>query len=266
MKKMISFFEKFNFSDFISHALSMLQVMIETPFFIKENKLWLGLFDHKWIAFFTIIISLLFSWYLLDDIQERFFWNEVVVATPADLVAEMGMATDLLEEQGTKAARSGGSKYLLLILLEVIIFYFCAKTLSILTKEKDTLKFKKFFNAEKRMIKLMAWNFAKGIVAQVFIYTALTIVGFNELTPIAMFLVYSYFIGYAFLDNYNEQFSFKLKESQQIIRQHLGAVFSLGLVVTLLMYIPLIGPLLAPIFGGVSASIYGHRYSIHEVE
>ncbi|MFT6707866.1 MAG: hypothetical protein ACJATF_002722 [Flavobacteriales bacterium] len=259
-------FKKFNFEDFLPQVFSMIQVMIETPFFIKENKLWNGFFEYKWIGMMMIMISVLFSWYLLGDLWGHLSWDNIEQLAPANTSTDMSAMPNVIDEGSKHTMFSGGTKYLLLILLEVIIFYFCIKTLSILTKEKSNPTFKEFYKAEIRMIKLMGWTFVKGIAVQVMISLALSLLGFKELTATAMFFVYAYFIGYAFLDNYNEQFSFKLKQSQTIIRQHLGAAFILGLVVTLLLYIPLVGPLLAPVFGGIAASIYGFRYSLETTE
>ncbi len=259
-------FKKFNFEDFLPQVFSMIQVMIETPFFIKENKLWNGFFEYKWIGMLMITISVLFSWYFLDDLMGYFSWSNIKDLAPANITTDMGEITNVVDHKSRRTLFSGGTKYLLLILLEVIIFYFCLKTLSILSKEKKNPTFKQFYKAEIRMVKIMGWNFGKGIAAQVMITFALSLIGFKELSSTAMFFVYAYFIGYAFLDNYNEQFSFKIKQSQTIIRQHLGAAFILGLVVTLLLYVPLVGPLLAPIFGGIAASIYGFRYSLETTE
>lgn len=266
---MRNLYKKFNFEDFLTQIFSMLQVMIETPSFVKENKLWNGFFEYKWIGMLMLFISVLFSWYLLEDLRDHSLsWFEL---RPADLAAvgknELGMEIPkVMSEEGRHTMFSGGTKYLLLILLEVIIFYFCVKTLAILSKKVTTPTFKQFYKAEIRMIILMGWNFGKGIAAQVIITIILSILGLKSLLGFFMFFVYSYFIGYAFLDNYNEQFGFKIRPSQAIIRQHLGAAFALGLCVTMLLYIPLIGPLLAPLFGGVSASIYGYRYGMEHTE
>ncbi|MFK7808402.1 MAG: EI24 domain-containing protein [Saprospiraceae bacterium] len=266
MKRLKKFFNKFNFEDFLPQLFSMLQVVIETPNFAKENKLWNGFFEHRWLGLMMLSISVLFSWYFIDDLWKHLIAFDLRGTFTNTFSTEMGLVSDMIDDEGKHTMLSGGTKYLLLILLEVIIFHFCIKTLSILTKKSDEVSFKKFYKAEIRMIKIMGWNFGKGIAAQVVISILLGFLDLDFLEPLLMFLVYTYFIGYAFLDNYNEQFEFKISKSQQIIRRHLGAAFALGLVVTLLLYIPLVGPLLAPIFGGVAATIYGVRYSMEDTE
>ena len=79
-----------------------------------------------------------------------------------------------------------------------------------------------------------------------------------------MFFIYSYFVGHAFLDNYNEQFNKSIKNSDSIIKQHIGASLALGIVISALLFIPLLGPLCAPILGAIAAAIYGERYKIED--
>ncbi len=161
-----------------------------------------------------------------------------------------------------KTVFSSGTKYLLFILLEVIIFHFAVRTLSILRGTKREISLNDFFKAEKRMIILMGINFIKGIVAYIVVTVALSIVGFNSYTPFVMFFVYAYFIGFGFLDNYNEQFGKTMNQSLVIVRQHVGASTAIGLLISGLLFIPFIGPLFSPIFGAIAATIYGERYKI----
>lgn len=167
-----------------------------------------------------------------------------------------------MKSESTRGALTSGTKYILIILLEIIIFYFSVKTLGILTDRPTKPTFSEFIRAEKRMIKIMFLCFLKGIGASIVVSILLGIIGLNVISPAVMFVVYGYFMGYAFIDNYNEQFDHHIKQSQEIIRQHFGAAVTIGVVVSLLIYIPLLGPLFGPIFGSVSAAIYGNRYKV----
>ena len=125
--------------------------------------------------------------------------------------------------------------------------------------------FNRFWRAEIRMIKVMIRSFIYGLIAQIMCSIVFSIIGFDNLTPVVMFLVYGYYMGVGFLDNYNEQHEISIVESDLIIRQHFGAAFILGLAVSILIIIPIVGPLFAPIFASVSATIYGHQFKIHTV-
>ncbi|MBT8189653.1 MAG: EI24 domain-containing protein [Bacteroidia bacterium] len=254
----------FNFQDFISQVISSIAVMKKVLPFIKENKLWQGFFESKWISLFSIVIGILFSYYLFKDVIQLFF----ISSDPPQDVLQASLGADLenvketVKREGKFALTSGGSKYLLIILLEIIIFHFAVKTLSILRNQNVKPGFTEFMNAEIRMIHVMIRNFVKGIIALVIINIILGIAGLGNYKAFMMFFVHAYFIGYAFLDNYNEQFSKSIPDSQLIIRQHVGASTAIGVIATALLYIPVIGPVLTPILGGIAATLYGHEYAL----
>lgn len=253
--------KKFNFHDIIPQLTSTVAVLRDTIPFIKKHKLWKGYFDYRWIALLSIVISVMFTVIAYKNLSANYF-------APLEPQIEMTLNQDVGETVGDvkseskRGAVTSGTKYILIILLEVIIFYFSVKTLGILSDRPRRPTFKEFVRAEKRMIKIMIINFIKGVIALAIVSAFLSIIGYRVLSPFIMFIVYSYFMGYAFLDNYNEQFDHTIKNSQAIIRQNIGGALGIGIVISLLIYIPLLGPLFGPIFGSVAAAIYGERYKI----
>lgn len=209
----------------------------------------------------SIAISLIFTYLVYQNLTANYFGG---LDTAVDLGMDPALRDEVvkLKSEGQRGAVTSGTKYLIVILLEVIVFHFSVKTLSILTDRQRRPSFKEFMAAEIRMIKIMIWNFIKGVIVSAVVAFILNIFGLGFATPIIMFFVYAYFMGYAFIDNYNEQFSFTIRKSQSIIRCHLGAALTIGVIVSVMIYIPLIGPLFAPIFGAVSAAIYGERFKI----
>lgn len=251
------------------HFINGIKAIIATPSFIKENKLWTGFFEYKWIMLITITISLLVSFFLFDDLFISESTNSLhaesteIINTEELNVNQDNYSTTTIEEvkdNSKKGAKSSGSKYLILVLLEVLIFHLSVRSLSVYTGESIKLKFLDFVKAEKRMIKLLFISWVKGIVAGIIISILLGIIGLGFLKSIIMFLVYSYFIGFAFFDNYNEQYNHNMKESLNIVRLHMGAAISIGIIITCILYVPLIGPFVAPIIGAVSAVIYGQNH------
>lgn len=257
-------FDTFNIQKIPLHAVNMLESIIETIPFIRKNKLWKGFFENKWVATVSIIVSVLFSYWLMSDM---FSTNDIDLSgiDAADLSEQGESIKKNIKEASQGEAISSGTRYLLLILLEVIIFHFSVKTLSILTTNTAYPKFKEFIAAEKRMIRLLIISFFKGLLASIILGIVLSIVGLNDLTSFMMFFVYSYFMGYAFIDNYNEQFDINIKDSLLKVRQHVGAATILGVVVTALMYFPIIGPFFAPLFGAVAGTLYSHKYQVQKV-
>ena len=253
--------KSFNFRDFITHFRACITVILETTPFIRKHKLWKGFFDHKWVTAVTIIIALIFTYVVYGNLKASFAPDLDEVAL-ASMSPELEGLIDDAKESGKRGAYTSGTKYMLLIILEVIIFHFSVKTLTILSNNGRVTQFKDFVNAEKRMIKIMVLNFGKGLIVNAVLYVAFSLIDFDFLTKYVMFFVYAYFIGYAFLDNYNEQFVKTIKNSQAIIRQHVGATTALGLLITILLYVPIVGPIIGPIFGSIAGAIYGERYKI----
>lgn len=255
-------FKTFTFSKSPLHAINMCKSIVAAGPFIKKHKLWSGFLDNKWVAIVSIIIAVLFSYWLLGDLTSYFYGP---IDLPDNLETDI-TAKEALTESSKGEAISSGTRYLLLILLEVIIFHFAVKTLSILLQNPKQPTFKEFINAERRMIKLLFISFWKGVAASIVLSIVLSIIGLGQLSSTIMFFVYSYFIGYAFIDNYNEQFGLSIKQSLVQVRQHVGAATLLGIVITGLMYLPFLGAFLAPIFGAVAASLYCHEYQVQKVE
>ncbi|WP_235298118.1 EI24 domain-containing protein [Portibacter marinus] len=251
----------FNFQYFLNHFLNAVRVVVETPKFIQTHKLWKGFFDYRWLTLMSILISLLFTYIVYENLTENYFplFPEEPMVDPESVKSEK--LSDLKDE-GRKGVVTSGTKYLLVILLEMVVYYFSFKTLFTLGAKSDSPSFKDFINAEKRMIRIMISNFVKGVIVNIVVSIVTGLLNIDFLNPFLMFFVYAYFMGYAFLDNYNEQYRMEIKESQVIIRKNVGAALAIGLIVSMLIYVPLIGPLLGPIFGAVAAAIYGHRYQI----
>ena len=68
------------------------------------------------------------------------------------------------------------------------------------------------------------------------------------------------FLGFAFLDNYLEQFHFTIKESAKCIQSHFGAAVIFGIFTSILLHIPILGPIAVPFICGIAATRYGHRF------
>ena len=61
------------------------------------------------------------------------------------------------------------------------------------------------------------------------------------------------------VDNYNEIYGMKIKQSFKYARQYAGVSFGIGVVIYVLMMIPILGAVLAPLLGAVTATITMHE-------
>lgn len=255
-----------NLSDFGPQCIRLLKILGESFHFFKTHKLWKGIFEHKWILLLTIILSTLFTFTLFSDLYDFIFSSQELEKVGLEL-GETGLEYDLEDSKSTSegakdTAIFGGSKFLMLILFEIVIFYFSVKTLEILNNEKYKTTFGMFLKAEFRMFKVLVRGFIFSLVALVVLEIAMYFIGANYLVPALMFFVHAYIIGLAFFDNCNEQQKLNIKESNICIRHHSGAATMLGVVASLGLLVPFVGALIVPVLGAITANIYGFRYNI----
>ncbi|MFT4535741.1 MAG: hypothetical protein ACI9P5_003111 [Saprospiraceae bacterium] len=254
-----------NTKDTISHASKCIGVMMSAYSFFMEHKLWKGFFRHKWIALATIGISILFSYWMICDVTTFF------TASPIDIpINDAGIIADQMSDESKRGnaqtAISGGSKYLLLIILEIVIFYFSVKTIEILSGEEQPISISSFWKAEIRMIKVLIRGLVQAFIIQILLSILFGIIGVpNGIKGFVIFFVYAFFVGHAFFDNYNELYKLSIKKSEITTKYHFGATLALGTVASVLLLIPIIGPIVTPIFAALTANLYGYQYKLNEV-
>lgn len=153
---------------------------------------------------------------------------------------------------------SGSLKFLLLIFMELVIFHFAVKTNNILKHQNKVPRFKDFSKAQMRIFKVMGRKWVYGLIMYTLVSIICAITNTTPLKHSIMFLIYGYYMGFAFLDNYLEQFKFTINESASCIQSHFGAALVFGLFTSVVMNVPVVGPLLVPFVCGIAATRYGH--------
>ena len=268
----------------IKEAIS---ILLSTPSFILKHELWKGFLEHKWVLIFSIVIASFFSYTLCKDIYHYFVppieesieidipiegldagistLESVIETSPEEAQTQLEEAKDKLigkKEELTEKHRplfSGSLKFLLLIFLEVLIFYFSVRTNNIIKGEKKALAFKDFVKAQKRMIMVMGRKWLYGLLMYILLSILCGLLDASRLVDPIMFFVYGYYLGFAFLDNYLEQYKFSLKNSSKCVQRHFGASAVFGVFASVLMNVPLLGPLVVPFICGIAATRYGHE-------
>jgi len=195
----------------------------------------------------------------LSEVQENLgnsFGNELSDEINQEVSTELEGAKEQIREHRT--VFSSSLKFLLLIFLEVLIFHFAVRTNNILKGKNTEAVFKDFTHAQVRMIKVMGLKWALGIAFYSIVSVVLGLAQIEFIKPVVMYLIYAYFIGFAFLDNYLEQFGYSIRESGECIQTHFGAATAFGVIAVVLMHIPFLGPLITPFICAIAATRYGH--------
>jgi hypothetical protein len=228
--------------------------------FIRKNRLWVGFWKYGWVAKALVFLAILLGLKFLKTVIN--WWNTSEMDDPVEAVASVGSLFQNVAFEGYEFLFVGGMKYIMLILLEVIIFHMCRGTLEILTGKTSDLSFNSFVKAQIRMIKVAMRSYVFEMVISVLISIAFGIFGVLDfLEPVLEFAVHSYFIGFIVFDNYSEQFGLSIKESVRFARGYVGVCLALGLTTNVLLLIPIAGAIIAPLIVAVTVTLVMYHIS-----
>ncbi len=239
---------------FVAQFIRTLRTHQRAFFFIREHRLWEGFWNYGWVSRFLVFVAMIMGLKFIS-----IFINWVNKASHSDATQMMSVASGMfneLYESTFKDLLSGNMHFVMLILLEVIIFHVTRRTLEQLFGDLPDPTLKDFIRAQVRM-------FVVGIVAVVLgkIVTALLgiplgMMGIWDMSkPVVSKIVEFYFLGFAVIDNYNEQFHLKIKESLKYSLHYMGVSLAVGIVLYVIMAIPIIGPIAGPILASVTATL-----------
>ena len=248
----------------IDNSLLYLQQFIQTlPIhregyeFLKTHKPWKSMTNYGWTARALLIFSVLLGIYFFKDV---YLAAKSVVEHPE--VFGAGVSSFLTDFSLDKFdwALHGTKKYLVLIVLELFTFHFIQRTLEIQVGRKPQYTFNAFLEAEKRMIKASIIAFVLETITRAIANVLIGIVGLSSiLEKPAGFIIQFYFLGFIIIDNYHECFGYPLKESRKRMVKVAGIATAVGFVTYFLMYIPLIGVVVATMLGAVTSTLAMQR-------
>lgn len=232
----------------------------ESVIFIRKNRLWEGFWKYGWVAKVLVVLAVLLGVKMLITVYD--WWKNSQLDDPVEAVASVGHLFQNVAFEGYDFLFVGGMKYVMLILLEVIIFHVVRGTMEVLTGKTSDLSFNSFFKAQIRMIKVGIQSYVMEVIFGIVIAIVLGIVGdFGFLKPVLKYTVHCYFIGFIIFDNYSEQFNLSIKESSNLAREYIGVCLALGLTTNILLFIPAIGAIVAPVIVAVTVTLVMYHSS-----
>jgi hypothetical protein len=242
-------------SDVAYHFVFSLVRLIEVPDFVRKHRLWRGLNEYSWVIKFLIIAALLLGLSFLSVIID--WWRSLNPEPEAyALISSVGNLFTRVFGEGYELFTAGFMKYVLLILLEVVVYHFMRRTLTVLVNKESGVSFNDFLEAQKRMIKVVFRSYVYETIATILIGIVFWIFGFvSFLEPVLVFFVQCYFLGFAIVDNYMEQFGMTIRESIDYSYQYMGVSLALGLALYLILLFPLVGTIAGPILVSVGAGL-----------
>ena len=228
---------------------------------IRDRQLWKGVEGYGWVTKVLLVAAVILGASFIGQVVN---WIQELsrVDSPISALSSFGNFAKNVALDGYSSFSSGLLKYVVLLLSEVLIYHFMQRSLQELVDKPVTTRFKAFFDAQIRMIKVTfrAWLMELVISIGVsIVFGFLGFIGFLE-APV-LFLVQCYFFGVVILDNFFEQFDMKIEVSMKQCQQYLGVAVAIGLVLYLLMLIPLVGVVAGTILVSVTAAIVMNQWS-----
>ncbi|MEM6964358.1 MAG: hypothetical protein AAF573_06305 [Bacteroidota bacterium] len=236
---------------FVRDFIQTVKTYREVFQFIIKNKLWKGFAEYSWVSNFMLLIGAIISLRFGGIIGN---WVDQTAVQGMSMASVSNLFVETFHE-GQELFMMSGFKYVILILLEVVIFHFARKTLEVLSREVAQATLKDFMAAQVRMFKVVIFSYAMETMFSIIAKMLLSTVGLDVLEVVAVFLIQSFFLGFAVVDNYNEIFEMSIKNSFKFTRQYAGVAIGVGVVIYVLMLVPVIGAVLAPLLGAVTATM-----------
>ncbi|MEM9919383.1 MAG: EI24 domain-containing protein [Bacteroidota bacterium] len=224
--------------------------------FIARHKLWKGLMRYGWVSKLVLFVGLIAGLKLFLILNH--WWNSATGDSIAHALQSLGSLFKEVAFEGYEFFFVGGFKYLILIIMEILLFHITRRTIEIKTGKSQDLTIDAFIKAEIRMIKTAISAFILESIGTVAIGVVLGVIGYDFLQPFFVLLLQCYFLGFVVIDNYNELYSMSIRESERVTREFFGVAIAIGLVTYLLLLLPIVGAVLAPFVGAVTATLTMH--------
>ncbi len=147
-------------------------------------------------------------------------------------------------------------KYLFLIVGSPIFTYLSEKTETIIQNKEFPFSFSQLLKDVARGIRLSFRNLLYQTVFMLIIAILAFIPVLGWLTPMIALLVECYYFGFSMMDYSFERKQWSMQQSIVYIGRHKGMAIGNGIVFYLLMFIPILGWILAPCYAVIAATIH----------
>ncbi len=240
----------------IDHLQLTLKKHVQAYAFIQKHKIWKGFWEYGWVARILMVLAILAG---LKFLQIYFQW--LGDAYDSDPLTALGSMGGMMWEAVTQEYNfffAGGMKYVIIIFMEIVIYHASRKTVKLLTGRDEEATFKNFMKAQVRMIKVSFQSWIMEIIFTTLIGIAFSFsifAFFSFLKPVLIFGVQCFFLGFAVMDNYNEQFDMTIKDSLKLSRRFFGVAIGTGLVLQIFFAIPAFGPIVGPFLAAVAVCL-----------
>lgn len=223
--------------------------------FFRKNRLWEGFLNYGWVNKILILLAILAGIKTLAIVFDSM--EKVDTSNAMALMSSIGNFTGSFFKNQWAFFTEGGVRYGILVLLEIFIFHVCHRAVDILMQDKlKEPRFNDFIKAQVRILILsMLCVIAENIVVALVSPVISIIPAISWLKAPILFLIHCFFMGMLVLDNYNEIFELKIKQSFRYSLHFPGIALALGIVLRVCFYVPFLGPIVGTLLTAVTVSL-----------
>ncbi|MBV6654242.1 MAG: hypothetical protein KI786_10825 [Mameliella sp.] len=226
--------------------------------FIIRERVWEGFWKYGWFSKALTFVAILVGLNMVANAFEYFesFQNGEYAVS----ISGVTSFAQTLFDSSLGFLTDSGSRFLMLVLLEVIIFHASREALRIIAGKDSKSDFGDFFNAQVRMLIVGGYAWLLTLIAALPVKIFFGIFEFLDfLKPAFLFFIEAFFLGFTIVDNYHEQYGLNISKSFKLAKENIGINLGIGLVVRVLFWVPVMGPLIAPLIAAVAATIVMHE-------
>jgi len=223
--------------------------------FIRQHNLWYWLVIPCLLNLMAFAVVGYFSWIYTGDLLDY-------------LMAQMGVSGDSWWKVSLQVLISifvrliivmlylKLFRYIVLIFFAPMLAFISDKIQELSTGKKKPFTINQFTRDVVRGVSIALKNLALELIVTICIILLSFVIPILAVAaPFLIYIIESYYFGFAMLDYRNEFVMLPAKESRQLINKHRGLVLGIGAMFNLMLFVPFLGVLVAPVLSVVAGGL-----------
>ena len=223
--------------------------------FVREHKLWYLLAIPAILNLLAFIFVIYFSWLYSGDLI-TFLMDKLGFDSESSWLVLLQFLISFAVRIIVILLYVKLFRYVILIFFAPMLAFVSDKIQEIAMNEPKPFNIVQFTRDIYRGMTIAIRNLIFELVITLAILGVSAIIPILALVaPFLIFAVESYFYGFAMIDYRNEYKLLKAKQSRELISQHKGLAVGIGAMFNLLLFIPFLGVMFAPVLAVVAGGL-----------
>ncbi len=220
--------------------------------FITKNKMWRyflvpALFGFFWFGF-VLIMAVSYIDNIVIGISNFVGYNDWTFWGAEKLEGVFNVLIGIILSISVALMFFLTFKYVLLIVLSPFLAWISEKTEHIVAGTTYDFEWSQFWKDVGRGVLMNFRNMSREIPITLLLFALGFVPGVGIVAPFLIFIVSAYFVGFGMIDYFHERKRMGIRESASIIKKQKGLAFAFGAGFNLMMFVPLLGTMVAPLY------------------